>query len=218
MCGPPFNLSLKKLTNPNRRVYNIPKESRNHRRTVLYNVRINTMFGTKRRNMICPQCGYDMGNKNKCIRCGYENKDLAVVDTAEDGNKNKKEDIETKVIDPCNVYLTHPYGYEDDYGTGFGPFGDPFASLFDDMFGDPISDLLGGLFGINLGGSTRRTVIREEEPPKRKKKQGPIVEVNDVEIIENEPKKHEKQQHSQNNNSNHASSTHKNKFRRRPDR
>ena len=132
--------------------------------------------------MICPQCGYDMGNKSKCLRCGYEVKTLAVVDESEQNEQRQEEHNDTKVIDPCNVYLTHPYGYDDDEGTGFGPFGSPFASLFDDLFGDPISDLLGGLFGFDV--SPRRSRIREEEPPKKKRKQGPIVEVNEVEIIE----------------------------------
>lgn len=128
--------------------------------------------------MICPQCGYDMGNKNKCIRCGYEVKTLAVVDEREEsgGPDNEREKTETKVIDPCNVYLTHPYGFDDDDG-----FGDPFASLFGGLFGDPIGDLLGGLFGFDV--SPRRSVVYEEEPPKKKRKQGPVVEVRDVEVI-----------------------------------
>lgn len=184
--------------------------------------------------MICPKCGYDIGNKSKCVRCGYEIKTLAVVDENNSNDEPKKEEkTETKVIDPCNVYLTHPYGYEDDYDTGFGPGGDPFASLFDDLFGDPISDLLGGLFGINVnpfGGSSRRTYVREsEEPPKKKKKQGPIVEVNDVEIIEDEPKNKDRTQqqerreehrerHERHGDPGHSGAPHKNKFRRRPDR
>ncbi len=134
--------------------------------------------------MICPQCGYDMGNKNKCIRCGYAVKTLAVVDEHASDENVREEHNETKVIDPCNVYLTHPYGYEDDYDTGFGPFGSPFSSLFDDLFGDPISDLLGGLFGFDIGGSSRRSSVYEDESPKKKRKQGPVVEVRDVEIID----------------------------------
>lgn len=134
--------------------------------------------------MRCPQCGYDMGNKNKCIRCGYEVHDVAVVKNDRDDNeepkKEKQDEPDVKVIDPCNVYLTHPYGYDDDFGTGFGPGGDPFASLFGDLFGDPIGDLLGGLFGFDV--SPRRP--RPEEPPKKKKKTGPVVEVTDVEFLD----------------------------------
>ena len=145
----------------------------------VYNIRVIYIYsiGLKRHNMICPQCGYDMGNKNKCIRCGYEVKTLAVVDErADDEPKTEQEKTETKIIDPCNVYLTHPYGFEDDDG-----FGDPFASLFGGLFGDPIGDLLGGLFGFDV--SPRRSAFYEEEPPKKKRKQGPIVEVSDVEVI-----------------------------------
>lgn len=137
--------------------------------------------------MICPKCGYDMGIKYRCLRCGFEMTMPAVVDEDEQAGseeqEKKQDEVETKIIDPTNVYLTHPYGYEDDYGTGFGPGGDPFASLFDDLFGDPIGDLLGGLFGINV--NPRRTTIRREEPPKKRKKQGPIIELsgNDVEVI-----------------------------------
>ena len=131
--------------------------------------------------MICPHCGYDMGNKNKCLRCGYEVKDVAVSDGRERKDGHKKDDPETIVIDPCNVYLTHPYGYEDDDGVDY----DPFADLFGNLFNDPISDLLGGLFGFDLnpfGRSSRRTVV--DEPPPKKKKQGPIYVVDDVEILD----------------------------------
>lgn len=137
--------------------------------------------------MICPQCGYDMGTRSRCLRCGYEEKTLAVIDDKESDSdepeQEKEEKPEVKVIDPCNVYLTHPYGVEDDYFT----FGSPFSSIFDDLFGDPISDLLGGLFGINLGGGRARPRQRgvQDEPQKRRRKQGPIVEIDnaDVEII-----------------------------------
>ena len=132
--------------------------------------------------MICPHCGYDMGNKNKCLRCGYEVKDVAVSDGREGGKDgHKKDEPETIVIDPCNVYLTHPYGFEDEGGTDY----DPISDLFGSLFGDPISDLLGGLFGFDMnpfGRSTRRTVV--EEPPPKKKKQGPIYVVDDVEIFD----------------------------------
>lgn len=133
--------------------------------------------------MICPNCGYDIGNKSKCLRCGYEIKTLAL----QDKNDKQKEENDTKVIDPGDTFITQSL---DD---GSDPFFDvdPFSSLFGDLFGDPISDLLGGLFGIDLnpfGGSRRRVYVREpEEPPKKKKKQGPVVEVDEVEIIEEDP-------------------------------
>lgn len=137
--------------------------------------------------MICPQCGYDMGNKNRCLRCGYENTMPAVADETEKEEpkkeKAKSDEPEVIEIDPCNVYLTHPYGYDDDSGTGFGMRGDPFASLFDDFFGDPIGDLLGGLFGFDV---RPRRSVRNEEPPKKRKKQGPVIDVDkkDVEILD----------------------------------
>ena len=132
--------------------------------------------------MICPECGYDMGNRNKCYRCGFEVKTLTVVDNADkDESQNADEEkVETKVIDPCNVYITHPYGVEDEV---FGSAGRGFSSLFDELFGDPISDLLGGLFGINL--NPRRSVFIDDPPPqpKKKRKEGPIIVVDDIEII-----------------------------------
>lgn len=133
--------------------------------------------------MICPQCGYDMGNKNKCLRCGYEVKTLTVVSEEEQKKREEKEEDDTIVIDPMNVFLTHPYGYEDDFGTGYGaPIDDPFVSIIDSLFGgDPFADLLGGLFGF---GSPRHRVVHEEPPPRKKKKQGPIIVVDDIEIID----------------------------------
>ena len=135
--------------------------------------------------MICPQCGYDMGNKSKCLRCGYEVKTLSVVNQKDEhGQDAQGDNNETIDIDPCNVFLTHPYGYDDDFGTGFGsPFDDPFVSIIDSLFGDPIGDLLGGLFGFDMSPPRHRM---EEPPTPRKKKQGPIVVVDDIEIIEPE--------------------------------
>ena len=181
--------------------------------------------------MICPQCGYDMGTKSKCLRCGYTEKTLAVVDESKHdehkgSDEQKKNDgtPEVKVIDPCNVYLTHPYGY-DDYGSDYGAFGSPFSSLFDDLFGDPIGDLLGGLFGFDMGGSHRAQArSSREEPQKRKRKQGPIVEMdkNDFEIldengdpVEQKPK-HNAHASEQNSNGGQTVRTHKNPFRRKP--
>lgn len=178
--------------------------------------------------MICPQCGYDMGTKSKCLRCGYEEKTLAVVDEREkkEGSRMDEEKIETKVIDPCNVYLTHQYGY-DDYDSDYVTFGSPFSSLFDDLFGDPISDLLGGLFGFDIGGS-RRTQARgrqQEEQPKKKRKQGPIVEMdkNDFEIldendepVEQRSKRNAHASEHDRTNGGQTVDTHKNPFRRKP--
>lgn len=142
--------------------------------------------------MICPQCGYEMGNKNKCLRCGYEIKTLTVVDRDErsERTEKKEEKIETKIIDPCNVFLTHPYGYDDDFGTGYGPSDDPFVSIIDELFGDPIGGLFGGLFGFDFG-PRRRVVVEPPPEPPKKKKQGPIIVVDDVEIIPAESENNE---------------------------
>lgn len=140
--------------------------------------------------MICPICGYEMNKSSKCIRCGYIVKTLAVTD--ESKKKQDEQKPETKVIDPCNVYLTHPYGYDDGFGSGFGVFGGPFSSIFDELFGDPISDLLGGLFGIDVGmrgGYSRsgsHVTEQEHSPQQKRRKQGPIIEVRDVEVLDND--------------------------------
>lgn len=157
--------------------------------------------------MICPQCGYDMGNKNKCIRCGYEAKNLVVVEQKDrQKDEPEKEETETKIIDPCNVYLTHPYGYEDDFGTGFGPSGDPFVSIIDSLFGgDPIGDLLGGLFGFDM--SPPRSVHRDEPQPAKRKKQGPVVVVDDVEVITPEDEHRQKHAESHHDNAAHRTAT-----------
>ena len=160
--------------------------------------------------MICPQCGYDMGTRSKCLRCGYEEKTLVVVDEkdksdSDEPKQEKEEKPDVKIIDPCNVYLTHPYGVDDDSYS----FGSPFASIFDDLFGDPIGDLLGGLFGINFGGGrVRQQRSRSEEPQKRRRKQGPIVEIDnaDVEILDenNKPVK-KKTEHARQRSEEHTS-------------
>ncbi len=125
--------------------------------------------------MICPQCGYDMGNKSKCMRCGYEVKTLATVDRSQ----KKDEDNDAKVIDPENVYITNPDDY-DDVGID-----DPFSMLFGDIF-DPIGDLLGGLFGLDVRPtySSRSSYIHEPEHAHKTKKDDNVVEVKKVEIYD----------------------------------
>lgn len=124
--------------------------------------------------MICPQCGYDVGNSHKCKRCGYEIKTLATVD---ESRRNNEEEIETKVIDPSDVYISREY-VSDDFGFGFA---DPISSLFDDLFGDPITSLLGGLFGFDIN---PRQSESHAESPRSKKKSDNVVEVNKVEILD----------------------------------
>lgn len=128
--------------------------------------------------MICPQCGFDMGNKHKCMRCGYEVKTLAVVDENENKKKKQDDEPETRVIDPKDVYISNGDAYGDD-------FSDPFSALFGDVF-DPIGSLLGGLFGFDVrspfssGGEERRERIDEREDDKKHK----VVEVKKVEIYD----------------------------------
>ena len=156
--------------------------------------------------MICPQCGYDMGRAHRCLRCGFEIKTLAVVDENDEKkeeHEHKEEEPSTVVIDPRNTYISNP---DEDYFDTFDPF-DPFGSLFGGMF-DPIGDLLGGLFGFDIRGGSRR----REEPPepetKKRRKKGPIVEVNNVEILdadgnpikEDEPKNDGKKHSSKRDN------------------
>lgn len=137
--------------------------------------------------MICPQCGYDMGNKNKCLRCGYEVKTL--VPLSEEESK-KREREQTKVIDPNNTYLTDEYGNPvDDDDDGYA---DPFSSIFDDLFGfDPISDLLGGLFGVDVrpqySAHSKKTAVEDKENDDN------VVEVKKVEYLDEngEPVKRE---------------------------
>lgn len=158
--------------------------------------------------MECPRCGYDMQNKSKCLRCGYEVKTLATVDNADEKKSQdnaEEEKIETKVIDPCNVYLTHPYGVDDD--DMYAGFGGGFGSIFDMLFGDPISDLLGGIFGVDMGGSRRSSGrAQQEDPPKKKRKQGPIVDVSadEVEVLDENDNPVDKK-HTATNSSAHSS-------------
>lgn len=132
--------------------------------------------------MICPQCGYDIGTKHRCLRCGYEVKTLVAVDEEEQKRREKEEN--THVIDPENTYLTDEYGNivgeeEDDF------FADPISSIFGDLFGfDPIGDLLGGLFGVPVGRRSRANRYREEVQEIVEKKPKKIVEVNKVEFLD----------------------------------
>ncbi len=149
--------------------------------------------------MICPNCGYDMGSANKCLRCGYTVKTLAVVDPDNDEEVKKDDGEETIVIDPSETYIS---SYDDDDDFGGSVFADPFSALFGDVF-DPIGDILGGLFGIDIRPerpkksqhATEQDVI---EHKKRKREAAPVVEVKDVEIVDengnpiDKPNKHKK--------------------------
>lgn len=129
--------------------------------------------------MLCPQCGYDVGNEHRCKRCGYEIKTLATVD---ESRRKEEEKEPTKIIDPRDTYITSEYGDFDVFGDGSS---DPFDALFGSIF-DPIGDLLGGLFGFDVkpfGRSNQRVNMYPDDKPQKKRKQGPIVEVDEVEVI-----------------------------------
>lgn len=140
--------------------------------------------------MLCPQCGYDVGNEHRCKRCGYEIKTLATVD---ESRRKEEEKEPTKIIDPRDTYITSEYGGYDVFGDG--GFSDPFDALFGSIF-DPIGDLLGGLFGFDVnpfGRSNKRVNMYPDDKPQKKRKQGPIVEVDEVEVIsDDEPHSSEK--------------------------
>ena len=59
--------------------------------------------------MKCPNCGEEIGEgKSKCLRCGYEVKDLivAAADSDNDGGK-EREDIDEPIdIDPSKVHVS----------------------------------------------------------------------------------------------------------------
>ncbi len=129
--------------------------------------------------MICPQCGYELGNNNKCMRCGYEVKTLVTVEQTE-ADREEREERVTKVIDPESTYITDEYGNSvDDDDDGFY---DPLDMLFGNLF-DPIGDLLGGLFGIDVqpSRSQRSAHTRITEKPKTDDN---VVEVKKVEIFD----------------------------------
>lgn len=78
--------------------------------------------------MICPNCGHDMGGGKKCLRCGYEVKDLVIRD------ENQEEPA--KEINPDDVYIS---GRVVESGGGL-----------DDIFGGLFGDILGDFFGLDF--------------------------------------------------------------------
>ena len=130
--------------------------------------------------MVCPQCGYDIGTKNKCVRCGYEVKTLAPIDEEE---QKKRQEEETIVIDPQSTILTDEYGNsvdddDDEYYT------DPISAIFDGLFGgDPFASLFGGFGGL-FGDPQPRRSARKERAESSREKDRNIVEVKKVEFFD----------------------------------
>lgn len=130
--------------------------------------------------MLCPQCGYDMENNSKCVRCGYEVKTLAVID---ENVNNEKDEPETRVIDPDATYIS---GGE--RRTSGGGYSDPFSSIFGDVF-DPIGSILGDLFGFSSSPFTDFDVYGEYDDEDEYvdddvQKKNNAVEVKKVEIYD----------------------------------
>lgn len=140
--------------------------------------------------MKCPNCGYDMPQgKYKCLRCGYECKDLTVASSDDEKNgkeesqKEKHDRDETIDIDPDNVYISRGDGgygggsiFDDIFG-GFGGFGGG-------LFGSVLGDIFGGFFGedeYENDGEIESNVWNAGND---------MVEVRDVEIIDREGKAH----------------------------
>lgn len=85
--------------------------------------------------MKCPHCGSNLPTgKNKCLRCGYECKEIVLSADDSDKRDHKKEEAsaETRDVDMRTVHVSRAGG-----------------SIFDDLFGESI---FGGLFGDLLGG------------------------------------------------------------------
>ncbi len=130
--------------------------------------------------MICPQCGFDMGTKHRCLRCGFEVKTLVAVDEEE---QKRRESEAAKVIDPSNTYLTDEYGNSVDEEDSFSPFG----SIFGDLFGfDPFADIFGSFFDVGVGvpHKHREVYMDREHDPDEDDGSPKIVEVNKVEILD----------------------------------
>ncbi|MCH5351023.1 MAG: hypothetical protein J1F39_03535 [Clostridiales bacterium] len=135
--------------------------------------------------MICPQCGYDMGTRHRCLRCGFEITSLVTVDEEE---RKRRERDNAKVIDPSATYLTDEYGYavDEDEEAYAGPFG----SLLEDLFGfDPFAGLLGGFFGMgSMGGRPKRkeVFIDRIHDPGEDDGKPKIVDINNVEVVDDD--------------------------------
>ena len=91
--------------------------------------------------MKCPACGHEMGNRAKCLRCGYTVTSIVPIDP-EKIEKEKEEEPLRREVNPDDVHVSRAGGgsiFGDIFGGGiFGGIGDIFGSLFGgfDLFGD----------------------------------------------------------------------------------
>lgn len=80
--------------------------------------------------MICPNCGFDMGDALTCARCGYKCHEIIPIDIDPD-------DDEVLEVPADITYVVGKVSND--------PLGDIFGGLFGGIFGD----IFGGLFGID---------------------------------------------------------------------
>ncbi len=86
--------------------------------------------------MKCPNCGNNMKDSYRCLRCGFQFKGVAKGDeTSNDSKNDETETIETREVSDSEVHLSRKHG-------GFG------GSIFDDIFGGGIFGGFGGFGGI----------------------------------------------------------------------
>lgn len=91
--------------------------------------------------MKCPACGHEMGNRAKCLRCGYTITSIVPIDP-EKIEKEKESEPERREVNPDDVHVSRAGGgsiFGDIFGGGiFGGIGDIFGSLFGgfDIFGN----------------------------------------------------------------------------------
>lgn len=90
--------------------------------------------------MKCPKCGYDMGLRAQCLRCGYAVTSIVPIDP-EKIEKEGEPRSSHRVVDPDNVRVSRGQSgsvFDDIFGGGlFGGIGSIFGSLFGmDLFGE----------------------------------------------------------------------------------
>lgn len=136
--------------------------------------------------MKCPICGEEIAKgKAKCLRCGYEVRDLSVTVQPE-----KEEPVQTHDIDPSRVHLSG------------GSSSSRGGSIFGDFFGGGLfGGILDGIFG-DIFGSVGYDEYGDDDGPADYDDFGnPIsaniydrdfVEVKDVEYIDDEPEEKKK--------------------------
>ena len=86
--------------------------------------------------MKCPNCGHDMGNRAKCLRCGYTITSIVPIDPEKIEKEQEEPSSRRRVVDPDDVHVSRAGG----------------GSIFGDLFGGGIFGGLGGIFDSLFGG------------------------------------------------------------------